>query len=216
LHLHIRPSSHEQGLQPVEHVAAYDHPHEADADERGEQLRLHHAREHGERGDREHGDAHHERENGSESYALLEQRLGDGDGAEYVGVDGRADECGEHDRERVAVAEDGLNDVLWDPVVDECAHGHADKDEREDLTKSLPSLFESVRDTCSFGHSLGLLSIDSFSAHEVSHLVVHPQMLDDGAARNGDDKAYHRIDERHVRAEDAHDEDDGGDVHHGR
>ena len=100
--------------------------------------------------------------------------------------------------------------------MDESANGHTDEDKGKDLLECLRRLPDRIGHALPLRHRLGLLSIDSFSAHEVSHLVVHPQMLDDGAARNGDDEAHHRVDERHVRAEDTHDEDDGGNVYHGR
>lgn len=86
----------------------------------------------------------------------------------------------------------------------------------EHLLERLGRLPEGVGRSLPLRHRLGLTGIDRLAAHEVGHLVCHVQALDDGASSHGDDEAHHRVDEGDVRTEDAHDKDDGCDVHHGR
>ena len=100
--------------------------------------------------------------------------------------------------------------------MDESANGHTDEDKGKDLLECLRRLPDRIGHALPLRHRLGLTGIDRFAAHEIGHLVCHVQALDDGASGHGDDEAHHRVDERHVRAEDTRDEDDGGDVHHGR
>ena len=96
------------------------------------------------------------------------------------------------------------------------ADGDAQEDEGEHLLESLRRLPECVGRALLLRHRLGLHGVHRLAAHEVGHLVIHVEVLNDGTPRHCDHESHHRVDEGHVRAEDAHDEDDGGDVHHGR
>ena len=92
----------------------------------------------------------------------------------------------------------------------------ATQDERKDLLERLGRLPEGVGRALPLRHRIGLSSIDRLAAHEVGHLVVHMEVLDDCSPGHCNHESHHRVDEGDVRPENAHDEDDGGDVHHGR
>ena len=100
--------------------------------------------------------------------------------------------------------------------MDEGADSHAQQDVREHLLERAPGLLAGVGQALGHGHGQKLGVRRRVAAHEVGQVSLHAHFLDDGAAGDGDEQAHHRVGHGHTRTEDAHDQHQAAQVHHGR